>query len=177
MKNKAYALPEHKRDADGRVIINMRVSDDTDFLSPFSSGEVPVISGGVAEFLDFGARYIPPKERLALHVESDCIDEREKRLYASAISEYYKQRLAATNGQLLRYRTIAVALAVLGLLTLALVTVLSFRSVIWSEALDIVAWVFLWEAVDIKMFRMREASLERKRCEAFCDMKVIYKES
>ncbi len=43
---------KYKRDADGRVIINMTVKDDTDFLSVFSTGDTPVISSEVAEFLE-----------------------------------------------------------------------------------------------------------------------------
>ena len=43
-----------------------------------------------------------------------------------------------------------------------------------KEVVDIVAWVFLWEAVDIKCFRMREMSLKRKRYAAFIDMKIDF---
>lgn len=45
---------------------------------------------------------------------------------------------------------------------------------IWSEGIDIAAWVLLWEAVDIWVFKNRELSIKAKRCLAFMDMKVEY---
>ena len=59
-----------------------------------------------------------------------------------------------------------------GVITLAL----AFRinSNIWSEVVDIAAWVFLWEAVDIGTFKNRELRLKRKRYLAYMSMKVEF---
>ena len=72
---------KYKRDADGRVIINMTVKDDTDFLSVFSIGDTPVISSEVAEFLESSTHSVLPKEQLALRIHSNCIDDNEKEEY------------------------------------------------------------------------------------------------
>lgn len=81
---------KYLRDADGRVIINMTVKDDTDFLSVFSTGDTPVISSEVAEFLENSTQSIRPKEQLILKIHSDCIDDNEKKEYGRAIKEYYR---------------------------------------------------------------------------------------
>lgn len=164
------------RDEDGRVIIDMTVADDSDFLSPFSGGKTAVISESVADFLENATRTVLPREELNLRIASNCIDEEEKSRYSSAIKEYYSEKFRANEKEYKFNNFLALSLAVLGVLVLTLAIFLSHRlsSVIWSEVVDIVAWVFLWEAVDIKCFRMREMSLKRKRYAAFIDMKIDF---
>lgn len=45
-------LRKDQRDSENRVIINMTVKDDSDFLSVFSFSDIPVISSEVAEFIE-----------------------------------------------------------------------------------------------------------------------------
>ena len=74
--------------------------------------------------------------------------------------------------ELKRNRIIIFLLMIAGVITLAL----AFRinSNIWSEVVDIAAWVFLWEAVDIGTFKNRELRLKRKRYLAYMSMKVEF---
>ena len=167
---------QYQRDEEDRIIINMHVKDDTDFLSVFSTTEMPVISSEVAEFLENSTQTVRPKEQLTLRIKSDCIDETEKAVYPKAIKEYYTERYHANESELKRDNFIAFCLAVLGILVLAFAVFLDYRigSVIWAEVVDIAAWVFLWEAVDIKFFKTRELTLRQKRHLAFISMKVEF---
>ncbi len=45
-------ITQRQRDEQGRIIINMTVKDDSEFLSRFSERSTPVISSEVAEFLE-----------------------------------------------------------------------------------------------------------------------------
>lgn len=67
-------------------------------------------------------------------------------------------------------------LAVLGVIFLAAEMVFTalIDSFVWSAVIDIVAWVFLWEAVDIGFFENRKLKLKKLRYLAFIDMKVEY---
>ena len=167
---------ELKRDEDGRAIIDMTVADDSDFLSPFSGGRSAVISEDVADFLENATRTILPREDLNLRIESGCIDEEEKERYSSAIKEYYSEKFRANEKEYKFNNFLALSLAILGVIVLSLAIFLSngLSSLVWSEVVDIVAWVFLWEAVDVKCFRMREMSLKRKRYAAFINMKIDF---
>ena len=49
-------------------VLNMTVLDDSDFLSPYSETDTPVISQDVADFLENGANAAHPKDRLELNV-------------------------------------------------------------------------------------------------------------
>lgn len=53
-----------QRDAEGRVLLDMTVKDDSDFLSVFSESDTPVISSDVADFIEARTRSVPPNEEL-----------------------------------------------------------------------------------------------------------------
>lgn len=172
----ARADKNRKLAEDGRVILSMTVKNDEQFLSPYSSTSTPIISAEVAEFIEHAAEAALPDERLTLKVRSDCIDEREKNTYKNAIVEYYKQKYVANEREYKRNRFIVVMLAVLGVIFLAAEMVFTalIDSFVWSAVIDIVAWVFLWEAVDIGFFENRKLKLKKLRYLAFIDMKVEY---
>ena len=67
-----------QRDDENRVIINMTVKDDSNFLSVFSQSDTPVINTEVAEFIENSTNSVLPKEQLTLRIHSDCIDDTEK---------------------------------------------------------------------------------------------------
>ena len=79
---------QYKRDNENRIVIDMTVKDDSDFLSVFSQSDTPVISSEVAEFIENSTDSILPKEQLTLRIHSDCIDDNEKVLYRESIKEY-----------------------------------------------------------------------------------------
>ena len=165
-----------KRDSEGRFSIRMHITNDDSFLSPISKGSTPVISSDVSEFLEGQTEALPPKASLALHVRGECIDGNEKRAYAEAIKAYYTERFKAVNHAFRRNLLLSLALTVLGIaaLALALLTEARTGSPIWTEAVDIVAWVLLWEAVDVSLFRNHELRVSRRRYRAFTEMPVIF---
>ena len=167
---------KYMRDADGRVTINMTVKDDTDFLSVFSVGDTPVISSEVAEFLESSTHSIMPKEQLTLKIHSACIDDNEKEEYRRAIKEYYTERYITNNRELKRNAVIVLLLALAGVITLALAFFIEHQTanLFWTEVVDIIAWVFLWEAVDISAFKNRGLRLKRFRCLAFMALNIEY---
>lgn len=166
----------YKRDSDGRVIVNMTVEDDDDFLSVFSESSTPVISTEVAEFIENSTHSILPKEELTMRIYSNCIDAEEEKRYAEAIKEHYTEKYIAIERELRRNTLISIVLAVTGVLILSLAILLEFvaNSLIWAEVIDIVAWVLLWEAVDISVFEMRSQRLKRMHYLACLSMKIEY---
>lgn len=179
MKKRAdetLASRAYERDEEGRVIVDMTVKDDTDFLSVFSANATPVVSAEVAEFIENGTHSLRPNESLSLRVHSDCIDEEEKTVYEKAIREYYAERYVANERELKRNNIVALLLAAAGVLVLALAISLEYiaSSLLWAELIDIVAWVFLWEAVDISALGNRALRLKRLRYLAYMNMKIEF---
>lgn len=162
----------HQRDKDGNIIVNMTVKNDDDFLSVYSTSETPVISTDVAEFIENSTHSISPREHFALHIHSNCIDEGEKTEYAAAIKEYYAEKYIANKKELNLNRIIISILTLAGIIVLALA--FQIENAVWSEVIDIAAWVLLWEVVDIGVFKNREINLRRQRYLAYMSMKIVY---
>lgn len=171
--NKNYSL-----DDSGRIVIDMVVKDDSDFLSVFSANQTPVISSDVAEFIENSTHSIRAGEPLTLRIKSNCIDNDEKELYKKAIKEYYSERYVAGARELKRNNVASLILALAGIFALivALFLQYSFDSLIWAEVVDIAAWVFLWETVDIIFFKTRHLRNNQKRYASFINMNIEYQD-
>lgn len=167
---------KYKRDDDGRVIIQMNVKDDANFLSEFSESATPVISTEVAEFIENETNAVPPNEDFTLQVYNDCIDDREEKVYSAAIKEYYMQKYIANEREIKRNRFAVLLLGIAGILVLAAELIFDYRvgNALWSSVIDIVAWVLLWEAVDIGVLEARVTAIKRKRFLAYLSMKTEY---
>ncbi len=168
---------KRKRCAQDCTIL-MNVSDDTGFLSPLSVDETPVISGEVAEFIEASAESVRPDDKLTLKIKSDCIDEAEKAQYKRAIEVYYTGKYLALGRELSKKRTVAILLAVAGVLVLGLALLLEyFAKPVWAEVIDIVAWVFLWEATDICFLASAKLRRDRQKYLSFITMDVVFEQS
>jgi hypothetical protein len=157
------------------TVVRMTVKNDDDFLSPFSAGDEPVISTDVAEFIENATAALPPSASLALHVYSDCIDEAEKNVYTKAIQNYYREKYAASEIERKRNSRMVLLLALVGILILSLAFLLGANAhFLWAEVIDIAAWVFLWEAVDIGAFHNRDLRVKRMRYHTYMTMQIEY---
>ena len=167
---------KYKRDDSGRVIIQMNVKDDANFLSEFSESATPVISTEVAEFIENETNAVPPNEEFTLQIYNDCIDDREEKVYSAAIKEYYMQKYIANEREIKRNRFAVLLLGIAGILVLAAELIFDYRvgNALWSSVIDIVAWVLLWEAVDIGVLEARVTAIKRKRFLAYLSMKTEY---
>lgn len=166
----------HKMTEGENVIINMTVKDDTNFLSVFSESETPVISSEVADFIENKTMSIPPKEQFVLRIHSDCIDDEEKHEYFAGIREYYTEKYGANKRKLWRNRLNSAIFLALGLLILLLSVALKYtvNSVISSEIIDIIAWVLLWEAIDIGFIENNRLKIKEKYYLSYISMKVEF---
>ena len=178
MKSKAERISaeKYRRDGEGRAVIDMNINDDGDFLSVYSKSDIPVISCDVAEFIENEARPAKPGERFTLRIHSSCIDAAEKVIYDKAIRKYYEEKDAANERELRRNNVIALLLLAAGILVLAFAVFFNAKmeTLVWSEVIDIVAWVLIWEAVDVMLFRNNELRVNKHRYRALSSMKIEY---
>lgn len=179
MNNKSKNILQGKtleKDNEGRFIINMNVKDDSSFLSIFSKNENPIISEEVANFIENSSLSIPLKQPITLRIQSNCIDDNEKETYKKAIKEYYTQKYIANEQEVKRNRLIVIGLTILGIIVLAFEIFFeyTFNNIIWSEVIDIFAWVLLWEAVDIGFFGSRTSRIKKLRYLSYLSMNIEY---
>lgn len=158
--------------------INMTVLNDDGFLSPYSPVSSPVVSSEVAEFLENGANKFLPKQQIRLDVCSSCIDDGEKPVYDSAIRNYFRLKLDGTELTLRRNLIISIVFTVIGILGLVAMLLVDhfFGRAIWTEIVDIFAWVFVWEAVDQYFIERRRFKLDKRKYQAFVEMNINFKD-
>ena len=77
-KYKNLINKEQKYDDEGRVIIDITVNDDSNFLSPYSYSENNDISTEVASFIDQSILSIKKDQKIHFVIHSDSIDENER---------------------------------------------------------------------------------------------------
>ena len=161
---------------DNEAVINMIVKDDENFLSMFSETDTPVISEDVADFIETSSKAILPNKQLTLKIKSDCIDDEEKEIYRKAIKEYYKEQCVATTREINKNNLISLFLFIAGVFVLGLAFLLQVKSTLsfWAEIIDIVAWVFVWESVDILCFKTSSLRRKTKKYLSFISMKIEY---
>ncbi len=168
-------IEQKERDSNGRVIIDMQVTDDDNFLSVFSKKGTQVISAEVAGFIESSIQTVNPKESLCLRVYSDCIDDNEKVVYEKAIRKYYSDCHANAKQGSKTNLIISAILAFIGIALLAFsIIVGEIGSAIWMEAVDIVAWVFCWEAVDVVAFKNRSLKINSLKYKALSEMQIEF---
>ena len=157
-------------------IIDLAVKNDDDFLSPFSSVGKPVISQEVADFLENSASGSHPKAEIDLNIYGDCISDSERPVYEEAIKNYYSLRFTEAARTVTRKGFISLIFTIIGVITLSLMFVLSElgAGAVWTECVDIFAWVFLWEAVDQFFIERNGVLLKMKRYYAFMNSRITF---
>lgn len=147
---KAALAAREETDENGRSIIRMSVKDDGDFLSPYSDSAESVISSDVADFLDNAAEGLDLKKPVHIIMSGATIDENERKTYPAAIKKYYRGRIAETSARLQKNLTSGIVMAIIGAAILLACVYLHLNDIsVVAELIDIVAWVFAWEAVDV----------------------------
>ena len=152
-------LKELKKEADARLRGDVPQRDEEGRAAVDVTVRRAEISPAFAEFLDGQTSALRPKDPILLRIHSDCIDEEEKKTYEGALREHALRRYRAASREMKKNAAIAAvmfAVGVLGLVATVLCKLFADNPV-FSEILDIFAWVFVWEAVDL--FFLQRAAL------------------
>lgn len=169
-------LKQTKNEDKKPASINLIVYDDSSFLSPYSSDNEEIVSDEVAGFLENSAKQIKPTSSLKINIKSKTIAENEKPVYLRAIKNYYENESAEIKRNL-KFNLIATlilfAISVVVLLVLFLV-VAKFNIQVLTEIVTIMAWVFLWEAVDLFFIRRPLLRRELHRCENLKNSEIVF---
>jgi len=163
IKKAALSSDKAETDENGKYVLRMTVRDDENFLSPYSGDRQGVISAEVADFLDNAAESLDLKKPILIKVSGDTIDNEEQKLYRAAVKKYYGNRIAETDARLKKNLILSVIMAIIGAAILSVCVLLHINDgvAVISELIDIAAWVFVWEAVDL--FFLARPALRREQ--------------
>ena len=131
--------------------IEMTITDPENFLSDYWASE-PVINSEAANFLDNAIRGIHARNyrSLFLEISADSLTSGQKQLFGNAIHNSYQNRLISEKHNMVNNTRSSVLLFVIGTVILLVMFLLENDGLQqWpAEILDIIGWVFVWEAVD-----------------------------
>lgn len=156
---------ETERDENGKAVIKIAVNNDNNFLSDFSHRDEPIISTETAEYIEHSIKHLKPRTDLHFLFSGESIDEMEKPLYVRAIHNYYHSEFIEVAREIRKNSLLSVVMTAIAALIFALALVLQNcgTEAVILNMLDVTAWVFMWEAVDIFAFRTSSLKIRRMR--------------
>jgi hypothetical protein len=162
LSKEACDINRLNRDENDRLIVNLSIKNDDGFLSPYSLKGEPQLASETAEFLQHSIKNTKHTDDISFHVHSSVIDANEEVEYRKAIKCYYAHEITETKTKMRRNAMSSALMILLGILVFALRIIFSsvFPNEIFLSVLDVVAWVFVWEATDLFFFKRTELRQE-----------------
>lgn len=165
-------------DEDGRSVLNMKVGDDSSFLSPFYFDR-PLISDEAASYLSSHKAILLWKQGAHINIISDSISEEDEPIYRTAVKGYFAQEAIRWERAQRRNYILSAVLFLIGVAVFALMFTLDHylggALGMWSEVIDVVAWVFIWEAVDVAFIEKLENSYNVRMAHNLINSRIEFK--
>lgn len=155
------------------------VADDSNFLSPFFADGYPIISEEIAEYFNHNIKRRAKWRSLKIKIASGCIDEQERVIYANAIKNYYTTEHSETKRKLRRNMIASVIMTLIAAAVFTIAIALensSSAGTVILNMLDVLAWVFMWEAVDKFFFQRHALRVKSLRYQALTEAEVIFED-
>ena len=167
----------YETDVNGRGIIDVGAENYEDIFSYYDLNNTNVLDSEFEEFLNAKADAIPLTKEIALHFHVKGATEEKCEEIDKAIKDNYKRKLKAINRKLRRNAMFSLYMLLLAVIAFAVYIPLAMFEVHFAivEVFDIVAWVFVWEAVDNHFLSRRNLQQERLKKYRFirADIEVL----
>ncbi len=152
-------------DSDNRQIVRVGIADDYEFLSPLSPNGEPYITGDTAQFLEQSTKHIRPDEPLHFIFERSNLSNETKEQYTIAIRNYYHNEFMEVERDLRKNMAQTITMVLISAIVFTLNIFLKNHGVdqVLYSIIDIVAWVFAWEATEIFFLQRPAMRLHRLR--------------
>lgn len=152
-------------DKEGRRMVRIGLSSDCEFLSPLSPNAEPFITADTAQFLEHSTKHLRPDSKLHFVFEGASLTPDERDRYTKAIRNYYHSEFAEVARDLHKNTVQTISMVAVSAVVFALNIFLKSNGVdqVLYNIIDIVAWVFAWEATDIFFLQRPAMRLRRLR--------------
>ena len=110
-------------------------------------------------------------------ISSNAIDETEKVIYKTAIKNYYRYEYKTTWKELRRNLFCSIIMLLFSACIFALAIILentTNASAVILNMIDVFAWVFTWEAVDIFFLQRPKLHKEQQRNFAAMNAEIVF---
>lgn len=160
-------LKKPQVDANGRRMVRIGMEEDYDLLSPLSPNGEPYITSDAAQFLEQSTKHLRPDSALHFVFEGATLSEDDKEKYTKAIRNYYHNEFMEVVRELAKNMTQTIIMVLISAAVFTFNIFLKNHDVdqVLYSIIDIVAWVFAWEATEI--FFLQRPSLRLRRLRLF----------
>jgi len=158
LSKKLETFEPYETNERGDRLIKLHINDVDYFLSPLSVDGVPCISDETAFLLNYYLKNmsVDSDEKIFFEITGHNLSLAEQELYRKAIKNYYREEFLDVQDDMKLNRRNTILMLVSGaffiLLRLLLPLTIGWR-LDFLEPINIVAWVFLWEAVELQIFK------------------------
>lgn len=158
--DKEIKRTENHSTNEDEVVINIKASSDEQIFSSYNYDNKTSISSELSTYLWDNAKLAPFYKSIKLQIY--CKEHIEKDEVEKAIKSHYRREYTEVKDELSKKRGLSFICLLLGIFSLATLVILNSLSVnyILTSIIDIIAWVFVWEAVDI--FCLESMGLKQK---------------
>lgn len=158
--NKEIMKTKSTHDDTDEIIINIKADADEQIFSSYNYDNKTSINSELASYLWDNAKLAKPYKKLKLQVF--CKENVEKTEVENAIKSHYRREYIEVKDELRKTNIFSLVCMILGVLSLGILLALHtiFDNYFLVSIIDIVAWVFIWEAVDA--FFLQRTGLKHK---------------
>ena len=143
--------------------IQLLISEQNPLYEPYASPQDPRIHPELLSYIKKEAQHLPPELPLAVEVEMEPSKKTRFQQFEAVLKKTITEEINALEIELKQQSHIALVLTALGILTFALIGLLSKINSGFGvkDLLSIVSWVFLWRAVEIYFFERQKTKNEK----------------
>ena len=166
IKNDPFELDE-----EGREIVDISILDSDEMLSVYNPDGKQRISDEMAQVIDNSIKTTSYNKDIHLRFTCAKVTPEKEALYQNAIVNYYINEFGEHETRLHNNSIISLVVFILSIVSFGLLFLLKSLDVFWliTEFIDVVAWVFAWETVDLLFFQRQLIKYEERK-----NLKVIY---
>ncbi len=165
-------------DEDYKAILKMKVTDDSSFLSTYYFDE-PIVSSEVKDYLFSYKVRLAWKQGVKIEIISDVIKKEDEKIYDAAIRNAFFKELEKMKKKNIMTNILSLIMFLLGVISLIVLFLFDMiqdgNFGIWKEVIDIIAWVFIWESVDLFVIQRLENFYTYRMAKNVTTSKIVFK--
>ena len=174
--NKDYK-ESYSYDEDGRAIIKMNIKKNGEFLSNYNLEGENNLSDDAEKLFTSSTSKLKSSDKILYEIYYDDLTGEEINTYEKAIRSHFTSKYYQNKLKLKKIGIVSLILAIVGIAILAIMVTLMMLNIvdqIIGEVIDIVSWVFLWEAVDLWFFNRNGIKIQSLNCLKIIESKINF---
>lgn len=137
----------------GEDILKVHIEDEGDLLSKYCVQDHPTLNEELCVFIEEKIDYRQMQNDLNIELSLNSLNEEKKTSYQQAFLNTYTDKIIDKTKELHRNKWMSIIFLLTGIIvfigTICLKKLLNRDIIVLFESLDIMGWVFIWEAVDL----------------------------